>query len=146
MKSKRKGTKRKGSISGEIQIQFALIDPSNQSANPRDILHRFMGLVAATPGEGEEDVELGKVDSRDDDDEEGEDEDEDNAADTSEETDDATKPEVVAKRKRKLRLKRLKRKSKARAYKFTGGGSDVIGIAFLEIAKITDLPPERNGE
>ena len=103
-----------------------------------------MGLVAATPGEEEEDPEFGKLDSRDDDDDEGEDD--DNAADTSEETDDATKPEVVAKRKRNLRLKRLKRKSKAKAYEFTGGGSDVIGIAFLEISKITDLPPERNGK
>ena len=103
-----------------------------------------MGLITATPGEEEEDAELGKLDSREDDEEEGEDD--DIAADTSEETDDANKPEVVAKRKRNLRLKRLKRRSKARAYEFTGGGSDVIGIAFIEISKITDLPPERNGK
>ena len=77
----------------------------------------------------------------------GEEDDEDHdeqELDTSDETDDPAKPEIAEKRKRKLRLARLKRKAKARAYEFTGA-SDVTGIAFLEIVKITDLPPERNG-
>ena len=66
---------------------------------------------------------------------------------TSDETDDPTKPEVVEKRKRRLRLKRLKRKSlAARAYQFSGAGNGVQGIVFMEIVKVTDLPPERNGE
>jgi phosphatidylserine decarboxylase len=101
-------------------------------------------LIAGSLGDDdeEEEVETHKLDTRDEDDEE---DDEENAVDTSEETDDPTKPEVVAKRKRKLRLKRLRRKTKARAYEFTGSGSDVIGIVFLEIVRITDLPPERNG-
>ena len=77
-----------------------------------------------------------------------EDDDDDNDADdkgtgTSDETDNLTKEEKVEKKKRKLRMKRLRRKTKARAYEFTGG-TDVVGIVFLEVTKITDLPPERN--
>jgi phosphatidylserine decarboxylase len=65
---------------------------------------------------------------------------------TSDETDDPTKPEVVEKRKRRLRIARLKRKSiAARAYQFSGAGNGVEGIVFMEISKITDLPPEKNG-
>ena len=74
----------------------------------------------------------------------GEDE-EDDDLDTSDETEGPSKTDDPEKRKKKLRLKRLKRKTKARVYEFTGG-SDVTGIAFLEISKITDLPPERNGK
>lgn len=57
-----------------------------------------------------------------------------------------TKPEVAEKRRRRLRLKRLKRRSlAARAYQFSGATNGVQGIVFMEILKITDLPPERNG-
>lgn len=66
---------------------------------------------------------------------------------TSDETDDATKPEVAEKKKKKKRLARLRRKSIAvRAYQFTVAGHDMIGMLFLEIRKITDLPPERNSK
>lgn len=72
--------------------------------------------------------------------------DDDKDDETSDETDDPTKPEVVEKRKKRLRIARLKRKSiAARAYKFTGAGNGVHGIVFMEVVKITDLPPERNG-
>lgn len=77
------------------------------------------------------------MDSKDDDDDEEEE-------DISDETEDPSTPEAVEKRKRRLRLKRLKKKVKARAYEFSGG-SDCVGIIFLEIGRITDLPPERNG-
>lgn len=73
----------------------------------------------------------------DDDDEEEKD------LETSDETDDPIKAGGTEKRKKKLRLARLKKKTKARAYEFSGG-TDVIGIVFLDIGKITDLPPERN--
>ncbi|MCJ1419287.1 phosphatidylserine decarboxylase [Xylographa parallela] len=140
LKSKRKGAKKKGSyISGEIQLQFTILDPSNQSATPQDILQKFMRLIASSPEDDEEgycEAAFATVETRDEDDEDEDD-------DTSDETGDITKPEVVEKRKKRLRLARLRRKTKARAYEFTGTG-DVTGIAFLEIVKITDLPPERN--
>ena len=102
-----------------------------------------MAVVRGSSGEEiDEDEELSKLGSHDVD--EDEDDDQDQDLDTSDETDDPAKPGVAEKRKKRLRLARLKRKTKARAYEFTGG-SDVIGIAFVEIEKITDLPPERNG-
>jgi phosphatidylserine decarboxylase len=53
---------------------------------------------------------------------------------------------VGEKRRRRLRLARLRRKSlAARAYQFSGSGTGVQGIVFMEIVRVTDLPPERNG-
>ena len=119
-----------------------MADPANPSASPPDILQKFMAIVKISSGdEVDEDEELTKLEGRDVDED---DDDDDQESDTSDETDDPAKPEVAEKRKKRLRLARLKRKTKARAYEFTGG-SDVIGIAFVEIEKITDLPPERNG-
>ena len=50
--------------------------------------------------------------------------------------------------KKRSRLKLLRSRSKARdvgTYEFTGKDSEVSGIIFLEVRKILDLPPERNG-
>ncbi|EHK45540.1 hypothetical protein TRIATDRAFT_151310 [Trichoderma atroviride IMI 206040] len=38
----------------------------------------------------------------------------------------------------------LKKKRRQNPYAFTNGDSDVVGIIYLEICKITDLPPESN--
>lgn len=78
-------------------------------------------------------------------DDDDEDEDDEKDLETSDETDDPSKAASTEKRKRKLRLAKLKKKSKKRAYEFSGG-SDVVGIVFLDIGKITDLPPERNSK
>lgn len=75
------------------------------------------------------------------------DQDEIDKDETSDETDDPTKPEIVEKRRRRLRIARLKRKSlAARAYQFSGASNGVQGVIFLEINRITNLPPERNGK
>ena len=98
-----------------------------------------MAMAATSLGEeGEDDDEILRLDSINDDDEE-------NNFETSDETDDPAKLGVAEKRKKKLRLARLRRKTKAMAYEFSGG-TDVVGIVFLEIGKITDLPPERNSK
>lgn len=105
-----------------------------------------MDLVAVTPSVeevgGRGILNLEEESPEDDRDEEDDDYDEKDL-ETSDETDDPTKPAGTEKRKKKLRLARLKKKSKKRAYEFSGG-SDVVGIVFLDIGKITDLPPERN--
>ena len=141
LKSRRTDAKKKGSqVSGEIQLQFTIADPANPAASELDVLNKFRTITSGSPSEEkEEDHTLSQVNSLEDDED-------DDDEDTSDEIDDVdpTKPEAVEKRKRKLRLKRLKRKNKARAYELSGG-SDVVGIVFLEIGKITDLPPERNG-
>ncbi|PKS07518.1 hypothetical protein jhhlp_006122 [Lomentospora prolificans] len=101
------------------------------------------GLLAPTPatvpGEGL-DTTLSEIEDDDDDDEEDDDLD---VSDETPEEEDSTKPEAIERRKRRLRIKRLKRKRKENAYEFSGG-SDVLGIIFLEICNITDLPPESN--
>ncbi len=110
----------------------------NPAAPPTDIYHRFKALVSSS----DEDDYFPPVSSSAIVEESGERDDEE----TSDETDDPTKPEVVEKRRKRLRLKRLKRKSlAARAYQFSGVGNGVQGIVFMEIVKVTDLPPERNG-
>ena len=93
---------------------------------------------------GDEDDEFSRMSSNELDDEEDEDDDVDLDPETSDETtDDPAKPGKEAKKKRRLRLAKLKKKTKARAYEFTGE-SDVVGMVFLEVSRITDLPPERN--
>ncbi|PYH89091.1 phosphatidylserine decarboxylase Psd2, partial [Aspergillus ellipticus CBS 707.79] len=132
LRSKRKPTKKKDSmVSGEILLQFSLIDAANPTAPATETYQKFRHLVGA----GEDEDEFPQIPSITLED----------AEETSDETDDPTKPEVIEKRRRRLRLKRLKRKSlAARAYQFSGAGNGVQGIVFMEVVKVTDLPPERN--
>ena len=149
LESRRKGAKKKGAkISGEVQLQFSLLDTAEPLANPRQILQKLAAMVTMDAEyEGEEDdddEDLARLDSIDPDDLDEEDVDE-KSPETSDEPDDPAKPSKSEKRDRKLRMRRLKKRAKARAYEFTGG-TDVVGIVFLEIGKITDLPPERNSK
>lgn len=122
-------------------MQFTMVDPSNPSAAPQDILQKFTVMAAVSPGvEGDEIDEFSRIESND-----REEEDDDNDLETSDETEEPGKLDVSEKKRRKLRLKKLKKKTKARAYEFTGG-TDVVGIVFVEICKITDLPPEKNSK
>ncbi|KAI9767754.1 MAG: hypothetical protein M1840_005435 [Geoglossum simile] len=133
--SKRKGSK----ISGEVELQFTLLDSANPSATPEDIHREFQALLSGTPTTpSNEDYDAldregaGYVDDEDDD---------ENEEEISDETDDPTKPETAEKRRRRLRLKSLKKKKKASPYELS---SNVLGVVFLEVSRITDLPPERN--
>lgn len=120
-------------------LKFSLSDPANPTASPSDTYRKFKSLVCA----GEEDDQLDQVPTAELDDLELE---RDEDQDTSDETEGLSKPEIVEKRRRRLRLARLRRKSlAARAYQFSGSGSGVQGIVFMEIVRVTDLPPERNG-
>ena len=125
------------------------MDTSDPSARPQDILQKLATLVGMSlEDESDVDEDLSRLDSLDleDEDEDDEEIDEKNP-ETSDETDDPAKPAKAEKekRKRRIKIKRLKKRAKARAYEFTGG-TDVVGIVFLEICKITDLPPERNSK
>ena len=125
------------------------MDLQDSSARPHEILQRLAALLAISPedeSDGDEDLSrLNSLDLEDEDDDD--DEIDEKNPETSDETDDPTKPAKTEKekRKRRLQMKRLKKRAKARAYEFTGG-TDVVGIVFLEICKITDLPPERNSK
>ncbi|KAB2581344.1 Phosphatidylserine decarboxylase proenzyme 2 [Lasiodiplodia theobromae] len=132
----RKSGKKKSEVSGEVLLQFELVDPSNPSATPEQLYQRFLGIAVGTPSGDDDDEDLERLDSGDIEETEEE--------ESSDEADDADKADAKKEKKRKrLRMKKLRRKAKERAYEFYGS-SDVAGVLFLEITKITDLPPEKN--
>jgi phosphatidylserine decarboxylase len=143
LKSKRPGGK-KGNVSGEVLLQFTILDAGNHAATPQHVMEKFRALCRSDSGEllGPETPTSRRPHAEDD---LGDEEDDrfDEDEEPSDETDDPTKPESVEKRKRRLRIRGLRRKKQMRAYEFSGG-SDVVGIVFIDIQKITDLPPERN--
>ncbi|KAJ5733676.1 hypothetical protein N7493_002462 [Penicillium malachiteum] len=131
--NRKRKNKKDSNVSGEILLQFSLSDSANPSASPSDTYRKFKKVVCAGDEDDVIEIPAAYLDDPDRDEE------------TSDETDDPTKPEVVEKRRRRLRLARLRRKSlAARAYQFSGAGTGVQGIVFMEILKVTDLPPEKN--
>lgn len=126
-------------------MQFTLADPNNPTSP--DVIQRLNAMIKMTAeDDADEEGCISRVNSEEPADEEDDEEDEEEGEiETSDETDDPNKPGKAEKRKRKLKLKNLRRKTKTRAYEFSGG-SDVVGMVFLEISRIVDLPPERNSE
>lgn len=149
VKAKRSGrrkSKKDSNISGEILIKFTLYDPLNTAATPSQTLQRFYGVVAEDDDDEEDDDDLlARIQTRDLDDLSEED---DEYKDPSDETDEGPPTpsgdgEEKQRRRRRAKIKNLKRKSKLKAYEFSNT-SDVAGVLFLEINRITDLPPEKN--
>jgi phosphatidylserine decarboxylase len=123
-------------VSGEVQMQFSLIDTYHPTATEEETLRKYKSVIAA--GYEEDDEILSRAPTV---------EDEEGATENGEdaENDHETSDEKAAKKEKKKRMARLRRKSIAvRAYEFVGGAGDVSGIIFMEILRITDLPPERN--
>ncbi|KXT03561.1 hypothetical protein AC578_9977 [Pseudocercospora eumusae] len=150
LESRRKGRrkqKKDSNISGEVLLRFKLADPTNSAATPQQILQRFAGIVSDPEHDDDDeddDEMLRRVNSQglEDLDEE------DDEKEPSDETDDGTRTptgttEEKQRSKRRRKLRRLRRKKKLSAYEF-GATSDVAGVLFLEINRITDLPPEKN--
>ncbi|TID19009.1 phosphatidylserine decarboxylase proenzyme [Venturia nashicola] len=139
LQSKRTG-KKSGSVTGAIQLQFTLLDPTNSSSAPQQILQK---LAVICGGNGSPDVDeaederLERLESGDQDD------DEDDQEDNTDETDENKTFDGSVKKKNRLRLARLKKKAKKHGYEFSGA-TDVAGVLFVEIQRITDLPPEKN--
>ncbi|KAJ9637786.1 phosphatidylserine decarboxylase [Coniosporium tulheliwenetii] len=135
LKSRKHG-KKSSNVSGEVLLQFSIYDPIHTSATPQQILQKLMGVVTTTPSpEEDEDHDLERVDtgaSIDTDDD-------DNESIVGSDTEGIT----AEKKKKRMRIKHLKKKAKLRTYEFNGS-SDVAGVVFLEIVKITDLPPMKN--
>ena len=152
LESRRAGKKKKDqNVTGEVLLKFTLLDPINAAATPQQILQKLYGVVAEMPGEDDDDEDdddlLNRITSRDLDDV-GEEDDDDDDKEPSDETDDGTRtpsgtPDEKATRKRQKKIQKLRRKNKLKAYEFSGM-SDVAGVLFLEINRITDLPPEKN--
>jgi phosphatidylserine decarboxylase len=138
LESRRTGRK-KAVVTGEIQIQFSLSDASNPAASNDELFHKFSSFTTQTPSPDEDEDEAilgGERSDNDDQDDE----------DSSDELDESRKAEKRERRRKKLRLAKLRRKAnKMQAYEFSDK-SEVAGVLFLEITKVTDLPPEKNGK
>jgi phosphatidylserine decarboxylase len=143
LKSRRSGHKKSSRVSGEVQLQFTLYDTSTHGTTPQQVMEKFWSIAGIEPelliptklsNGSNEGATLREDDEDDDLDEEEE---------PSDETEDPSKPETVEKRRRRMRIKGLKKRKRHQLYAFSGD-SDVMGIVFLEIGKITDLPPEKN--
>lgn len=137
LRSKRPGSKH-SNVSGEVQLQFALVDPMNHAAPSHEVLERFRAIAGASFSDGGRVPNTGSNTAsplaETESDEYFEQEDEQFAEEG---------PEAAEKRRKRLRLKGLRRTKHRGAYEFSGE-SDVVGIIFLDIQRITDLPPERN--
>lgn len=151
-RSGRRKQRKDEDISGEVLLKFTLLDPVNTAATPQQVLQKFYGVLSAQDDDEEEEEEeedelLSRLQSRDLDDVSEEEDEErepsDETADEGARTPNGTPTDDKKKRRRREKLKRLKRKSKLKTYEFSGM-SDVSGVLFLEIHRITDLPPERN--
>ncbi|ETS81454.1 hypothetical protein PFICI_06456 [Pestalotiopsis fici W106-1] len=166
LKSKRTGSK-DSVVSGEILLQFTIFDGNDTAATDAQVLEKLRALASLVPDVPSRNVtptrtpilgprssskgttsaavpdlqRSGTDNSQDDDEDYDEDVLDD---DETPEDEDPTKPEAIEKRKRRMRIKGLKRKKRKNPYEFTNGGSDVVGLVFLEIGSITDLPPESN--
>ncbi len=162
LKSKRPG-KKTSVVSGEVLLQFTLVDTSDRVASNEQVMQKFNTFLRTTASDAEDAAlrtssvtTLPKQESKSGTTtptpgliqkmSENEDDEDDDIFDdeASPEDEDPTKPEAVEKRKRRLRIKGLKKKRRDNPYEFISGGSDVMGIVFLEIKNITDLPPESN--
>ncbi|KAF4595323.1 Phosphatidylserine decarboxylase [Ophiocordyceps camponoti-floridani] len=152
LRSKRPG-KKTGVVSGEVQLQFTLFDTNNLAASPQQVFEKLYSLISAanvgssrsvTPSATPHLAPTMVVGPQSDG--AGVDEDEENFTELDEpmeENDGLTGQERAEKRKRRLRIKGLKRRQRQNLYAFNGV-SDVVGIIFIEICKVTDLPPEHN--
>lgn len=123
--------KRAEVVSGEIQLTFQIIDSSNPSATSDDIMQKWLqwrGGVALSSSSSDEDTlrALAEVASDDDEDESPIDE---------------VAGAVAASKKEKP--KKSRKNKELRNYQLDRA-SEVVGVLFLEITKITDLPPEKN--
>ncbi|KAK1542977.1 phosphatidylserine decarboxylase [Colletotrichum paranaense] len=163
LKSKRPG-KKTSVVSGEVMLQFTLFDQSNTAASREQVFEKLNALLNQLPAGSRQitptmtpliqPVQNMRVSgtnpspplSRNQTDAYQEDDDDDDLdiEDDTPEDDDPSKPEVAEKRKRRLRIKGLKKKRRDQTYEFNNSGSDVVGVIYLEVLNITDLPPEPN--
>jgi phosphatidylserine decarboxylase len=135
----RSNRKKKDSVvSGEIQLQFTLTDPSTPGATPQQVMEKFKSIAVITPTKSLSD---NSQTGEEDEDEEALDAEEDEV--TDDEIEDPSKPEEQRKRGRMKKVRGLKKRKAHRLYEFMGS-SDVVGVVYLEISSVTDLPPEKN--
>lgn len=137
-----KSTRKNAKISGEIELSFALTDSTSALATQEQLLQKWQNWLSAfigTPSEEENlNRQLGEANiDLDDEDEESSDGVEDTRHGEGAKVGKATGKEVQKGAK--------KAKKHHGSYEFYHG-SDIVGVVYLEVSKITDLPPEHNSK
>ncbi|PHH50234.1 Phosphatidylserine decarboxylase proenzyme 2 [Ceratocystis fimbriata CBS 114723] len=164
----RKSGRKQSNVSGEVQLQFTLIDSQTPNATPGQIMAKFSAFVstftdngtspirtkfnnslprsskkaAAAPTAPVPDNAAFAAAAQDSSTTDGDGEDDDEDLEDLE--DDDRTGDISENRRRRLRIRGLKKKRRNNPYEFSNGGSDMVGIIYLEVIKITDLPPESN--
>ncbi|KAL7275718.1 phosphatidylserine decarboxylase [Rhizina undulata] len=132
-----KSSRKKATISGEIQLHLSLYDSTNENATQEQISQKwqawlsFFATVTSPAPSGDDEDPLSREDSPSDD-----------------EDDESPGPDDMGSIRSGRTLKKGEKKKKGKDKKSQPyelyGGSDVVGVIFLEVSRITDLPPERN--
>ncbi|RPA89242.1 hypothetical protein L873DRAFT_1832040 [Choiromyces venosus 120613-1] len=128
-----KSSRKKAQISGEIQLQFSLTDSSNEAASPEEVAAKWqawLGNFVAAPNPSGDDQDPLSRDLGDD-------------VPSDEDYEVGDTESIMARKKANKEKKKDKRIKKGGHYELNSG-TDVVGVIFLEINSITDLPPERN--
>lgn len=126
-------------VSGEVQLQFTLYDASVGGATPQQIMDKFWSIVGVDT-ESSSPVDASEDASPTPDTQEGS---ETLDEDRSDSTSDPSKPEAIERKRRRRRVRGLKKRKAHQLYEFAGT-SNVVGIIYLEISSVTDLPPMKN--
>ncbi|KAH6690324.1 phosphatidylserine decarboxylase [Plectosphaerella plurivora] len=168
LRSKRPG-KKTSVVSGEVMLQFTLLDRSDHQASREQIFEKFYNIVKQIPtgsrnptpsmtpmlkpskgpsndtGSRSPPLTRDPIDPSAEDLDDDDDDLDDSTSDSSD-VEDANKPETIEKKKRRLRIKglRRRRRKEGNIYEFNNTGSDVVGVIYLEVSHILDLPPEPN--
>ncbi|OLL24111.1 Phosphatidylserine decarboxylase proenzyme 3 [Neolecta irregularis DAH-3] len=149
-------SRKKSKISGEIQLKFGLIEPTGAALPPEELAARWDIYVQSFLSKSSVEAQLrdvpamqsvGMVPSDSDDTNLAvnlaqsltmPDEDESDEADEHE----PTLLETEQKKRRRLKLRNIRRKMMP--FQLTPTCGSVVGLIFMEIHSITDLPPEKN--
>ena len=108
LKSRRAVSKKQSTVSGEVLMQFSIVDSANPSASPEEIQKKFRAYI----GSEEEDDELSRVSTNvEGGDEDADDLDDDDVDESVTETETGQKGGIAEKKEKKKRLARLRRKS-----------------------------------
>jgi len=148
-------SRRKSKISGEIQLKFGLVEPTSAALSPEELATRWDIYMQSFLSKSSVEAQLrnvpamqsvGMVSDLDDanlavnlaQSRTMPDEDESDEAGEGE----PTSFETEQKKTRRLKLSNIRKKMKP--FQLTPSSGSVVGLIFMEIHSITDLPPEKN--
>ena len=135
-------SRKKANVSGEVQIKVGLLDPSQPDASKEELQEKWEKFSRIIRREGSDVVQspmntsgtdspgIGMVHSTDE---------------FEEEVTSSEAEEGIDRKKHRAKPEELRRKIK-KSFAFNQAANDVLGVVFMEVQAVKDLPPERNGK